>query len=143
MNYLLLVVTTLISTCPAEVIKLWEGEVPFAKKEKAEQVITEKRPGEFRVTEVTDPDLKTGKRSSSAQEEVIFISHIYCAVVRWLLIFVKRGSLVLCSIIKFPKIEKELFLMPCRLSMSSEVARKNGNSILPKLAWSDSRQVGI
>jgi len=57
MNYLPLVVTTLISTCPAEVIKLWEGEVPFAKKEKAEQVITEKRPGEFRVTEVTDPHL--------------------------------------------------------------------------------------
>ena len=54
----------------AEVVKLWQGEVPFAQKSKAENVITEKRKGAWRMTEVTDPeyvvyrpteDTRTGK----------------------------------------------------------------------------------
>ena len=40
----------------AEVVKLWQGDVPFSQKPKAENVITEKRKGAWRMTEVTDPE---------------------------------------------------------------------------------------
>ena len=56
-NTLLVFLGTALFSGAQEVIKLWEGEVPFSKKAKAENVITEKRPGEFRITEVTDPEI--------------------------------------------------------------------------------------
>lgn len=40
-----------------EVIKLWKGKVPFSDKPEKENVVTEKRPGAFRMTEVGDPEL--------------------------------------------------------------------------------------
>lgn len=51
------------SSCIAEEIgtseiKLWPDAVPFSTEPKAKEVITEKRPGQFRVTKVTDPVLK-------------------------------------------------------------------------------------
>lgn len=61
--FLIFLIAQLTSAFSQEVIKLWEGEVPFCAKPKAEHVITEKFRNQWRITEVTDPELVVYKPS--------------------------------------------------------------------------------
>ena len=61
-TYLYLLIILVSSFCQADEtspieIKLWPEVVPFSTEPKASVVISEKRPGAFRVTKVTDPVL--------------------------------------------------------------------------------------